>query len=237
VGETISCHANVTHPIHIDLPGVRPHVVPSDHIALFKGRGWIGLLRNAHMCRKRKVRWGSSKGWQDASLTVSTRQGCYPCSRRRIHCDRTEPSCKKCDSRGLVCTGLGLRVRFALSAAPSQRHPENDVVSERILRSPRPCRTPMQSGPNLDSQVLSSSHSAVVVRGKSPALSRQNDDSSSWTRWKGPILICEDESFIDHRCQQGGYTLLQNPDAIPLWERLMTDYCKHCVPLSSMKIG
>lgn len=38
--------------------------------------------------------------------------GCHECSKRRIHCDRTEPSCYKCTSRGLSCSGLGIRHRF-----------------------------------------------------------------------------------------------------------------------------
>ncbi|KAF2151605.1 hypothetical protein K461DRAFT_279086 [Myriangium duriaei CBS 260.36] len=39
-------------------------------------------------------------------------KGCYNCARRRISCDRKEPTCQKCASKGLVCGGLGLRYRF-----------------------------------------------------------------------------------------------------------------------------
>ncbi|KAF4978534.1 hypothetical protein FZEAL_5106 [Fusarium zealandicum] len=39
-------------------------------------------------------------------------RGCYQCSRRRIDCDRQEPTCGKCSSKGLACSGLGLRYRF-----------------------------------------------------------------------------------------------------------------------------
>lgn len=38
--------------------------------------------------------------------------GCYQCSRRRIDCDRTEPTCGKCSAKGIKCSGLGLRYRF-----------------------------------------------------------------------------------------------------------------------------
>ncbi|OBS29474.1 hypothetical protein FPOA_03411 [Fusarium poae] len=43
---------------------------------------------------------------------VPRTKGCHECSKRRIHCDRTEPSCYKCTSRGLNCSGLGIRHRF-----------------------------------------------------------------------------------------------------------------------------
>ncbi|CZR38317.1 uncharacterized protein FPRO_06492 [Fusarium proliferatum ET1] len=39
-------------------------------------------------------------------------RGCYQCSRRRIDCDRTEPTCGKCSAKGIKCSGLGLRYRF-----------------------------------------------------------------------------------------------------------------------------
>lgn len=38
--------------------------------------------------------------------------GCYQCSRRRIDCDRQEPECVKCVTKGIKCSGLGLRYRF-----------------------------------------------------------------------------------------------------------------------------
>ncbi|KOC17346.1 hypothetical protein AFLA70_297g001341 [Aspergillus flavus AF70] len=39
-------------------------------------------------------------------------KGCYECSQRRIHCDRVQPCCGKCASRGIPCSGLGVRYRF-----------------------------------------------------------------------------------------------------------------------------
>lgn len=38
--------------------------------------------------------------------------GCYQCSRRRIDCDRQEPTCHKCSLAALNCSGLGVRYRF-----------------------------------------------------------------------------------------------------------------------------
>lgn len=38
--------------------------------------------------------------------------GCVECSRRRIHCDRANPSCNKCVSRDMTCSGYGFQFRF-----------------------------------------------------------------------------------------------------------------------------
>lgn len=48
--------------------------------------------------------------WNGYSLMFPA--GCYQCSQRRIHCDRTQPSCGKCVSRGILCSGFGVRYRF-----------------------------------------------------------------------------------------------------------------------------
>ncbi|KAL6352561.1 hypothetical protein LRP88_13026 [Fusarium phalaenopsidis] len=53
----------------------------------------------------------SSKGSNKVKKRPKVR-GCYQCSRRRIDCDRQEPTCGKCASKGITCSGLGLRYRF-----------------------------------------------------------------------------------------------------------------------------
>ena len=51
------------------------------------------------------------------SFTDEADIGCYECSQRRINCDRGEPACAKCISKGLECSGLGVRYRFSKYAA------------------------------------------------------------------------------------------------------------------------
>lgn len=51
-----------------------------------------------------------------ASAAMKKEQGCFQCSRRRIVCDRNEPSCLKCAKKGIECSGLG-RIRFAAGVA------------------------------------------------------------------------------------------------------------------------
>ncbi|OAL02602.1 hypothetical protein IQ06DRAFT_367123 [Phaeosphaeriaceae sp. SRC1lsM3a] len=43
-------------------------------------------------------------------------RGCFQCSRRRIICDKGEPSCGKCIKKGIECSGLN-RIRFTGSVA------------------------------------------------------------------------------------------------------------------------
>ncbi|EUC40020.1 hypothetical protein COCMIDRAFT_10017 [Bipolaris oryzae ATCC 44560] len=43
---------------------------------------------------------------------VKKERGCFQCSCRRIVCDKTEPSCRKCAKKGIECSGIG-RIRFA----------------------------------------------------------------------------------------------------------------------------
>ncbi|PWY82098.1 hypothetical protein BO70DRAFT_35266 [Aspergillus heteromorphus CBS 117.55] len=43
-------------------------------------------------------------------------RGCFQCSKRRIICDRGEPTCLKCAKKGIECSGLG-RFRFTAGVA------------------------------------------------------------------------------------------------------------------------
>ena len=51
-----------------------------------------------------------------ATAAKQKERGCFQCSRRRIVCDKTEPSCLKCAKKGIECSGLG-RIRFAEGVA------------------------------------------------------------------------------------------------------------------------
>ncbi|KAH8725197.1 fungal-specific transcription factor domain-containing protein [Phaeosphaeriaceae sp. PMI808] len=43
-------------------------------------------------------------------------RGCFECSRRRIICDKAEPSCAKCIKKGIECSGVN-RIRFTTGVA------------------------------------------------------------------------------------------------------------------------
>lgn len=78
------------------------------------------------------------------SWLISETLGCQPCSRRRINCDRTEPSCLKCIHAEIECPGLGTRYRWARPLHPTalkQRYSEprasiaNGFVMQKTRRS------------------------------------------------------------------------------------------------------
>ncbi|KAJ5549169.1 hypothetical protein N7513_006403 [Penicillium frequentans] len=48
---------------------------------------------------------------------VPMNKGCSTCNKRRIKCDRTQPSCQKCIKKGLECPGYGFKFRWAGGAA------------------------------------------------------------------------------------------------------------------------
>ncbi|KAG8170296.1 hypothetical protein KVR01_001041 [Diaporthe batatas] len=61
-------------------------------------------------------------------------RGCFQCSKRRITCDRAEPSCGKCIKKGLDCSGLA-RIRFNEGVARRGRLknctvPVPDIISQ-----------------------------------------------------------------------------------------------------------
>jgi hypothetical protein len=62
------------------------------------------------MCPRSKVSTPARMVKGGFEVTVSV--GCYECSQRRVNCDKAEPVCGKCQSRGLACSGYGIRYRF-----------------------------------------------------------------------------------------------------------------------------
>ncbi|CAL5869924.1 uncharacterized protein PFLUO_LOCUS4157 [Penicillium psychrofluorescens] len=57
-------------------------------------------------------------GTHDQAVT----KDCRVCNRRRIKCDRTVPSCRKCDIKGVECPGYGPRIRWTNAAAIRGRY-------------------------------------------------------------------------------------------------------------------
>ncbi|KAI1443563.1 hypothetical protein F5Y02DRAFT_419850 [Annulohypoxylon stygium] len=65
-------------------------------------------------------------------------KGCYECSQRRINCDRREPSCDKCVSKGIECSGMGgQRQRFRTWISPKQKEQvKPNHASQHLYRRP-----------------------------------------------------------------------------------------------------
>lgn len=54
---------------------------------------------------------------------------CYHCTKRRIVCDLTEPTCLKCGKKGLECPGYGVRYRFADGKSTTTTTPTSGSLS------------------------------------------------------------------------------------------------------------
>ena len=44
-------------------------------------------------------------------------KGCWTCKKKRVQCDETRPACTRCTSRGLVCGGYEIRLRWGAGIA------------------------------------------------------------------------------------------------------------------------
>ena len=101
--------------------------------------------------------------------------GCYQCSRRRIDCDRQEPTCQKCVLKGLSCSGLGVRYRF------------NDGLASRG---------------RLVGKVLPVFLSYKRTETPSPTLSHaRSDDSITFNRHDSVVSLIEQDGDSDDREQ------------------------------------
>lgn len=64
-----------------------------------------------------------------ASLILNLTTDCRVCNRRRIHCDRTLPFCKKCARKGVECPGYGPRFRWTNAIAVRGRFKDRNAPS------------------------------------------------------------------------------------------------------------
>lgn len=64
--------------------------------------------------------------------SLSERAGCFECAKRRIHCDRAEPKCRKCLKKGIACSGLANRYAFRNETVLWEAGPGGTAI--------RPCR-------------------------------------------------------------------------------------------------
>ncbi|KAJ6442607.1 fungal transcriptional regulatory protein [Purpureocillium lavendulum] len=67
-------------------------------------------------------------------------KGCSTCTKRRIRCDLTQPTCKKCEKKGLTCPGYGPRLRWAGGVAVRGKLKGQNVPLPGLVagRSPEP---------------------------------------------------------------------------------------------------
>ncbi|KIW51732.1 hypothetical protein PV05_10421 [Exophiala xenobiotica] len=63
-------------------------------------------------------------------------KGCHTCLKRRIKCDESRPTCKRCEKAGYVCAGYDrkLQMRFHTFEAGSAENPAASTVSARTTK-------------------------------------------------------------------------------------------------------
>ena len=44
-------------------------------------------------------------------------KGCWTCKKKRVQCDEVRPACRKCTSRGILCEGYEIRLRWGAGIA------------------------------------------------------------------------------------------------------------------------
>ncbi|CAH0046808.1 unnamed protein product [Clonostachys solani] len=168
--------------------------------------------------------------------------GCYPCSRRRIHCDRTEPTCQKCAARGLQCTGLGLKLRFPYGAPISiSTTSEAPGTGHRSRSNAFPAQDPVFTSQSSSDQtfppvILNDFGSTEDVP---PSIFLSNEDISRFTNSSSRQDIHENlssysavetgvepgkhETALARFNQIGGMPHIPTENT-PLWKRMMCKY-------------
>lgn len=170
--------------------------------------------------------------------------GCYPCSRRRIHCDRTEPTCHKCATRGLQCTGLGLKLRFpygapvpvsTLSEAPGRSHPSrpntyraNDPVfaSQGSYNQTFPPAVLHGFGGTEDlPPSVFLSNGDIAHSTNSSSQQHVPRDLSSYSAFGASVELERNDTTLARVNQIGGISQIPT-EITPLWKRIMCKYCE-----------
>lgn len=144
--------------------------------------------------------------------------GCYECSQRRINCDRGEPECAKCVSKGLACSGIGSRYRFR-NGLPVKR--KGDPLRNRLSRSSDHHGFSLDSGhPNGGRQGQTSVHQQPLPF-VSVVEKRVDDDHGQLVRYD--VVIGPEENAT----QYTPISVLPCLNHIAPWQRLLLKHCKY----------
>ncbi|KAF2156499.1 hypothetical protein K461DRAFT_97047 [Myriangium duriaei CBS 260.36] len=171
---------------------------------------------------------------------VRKTKGCYPCSRRRIHCDRTEPSCNKCVARGLQCTGLGLRIKFSygesdakasasgiLPNALEKEQKGNGASFFNHTTQPEPSMTlVVDPTPSSASSIPPWKSSPLVVAADSHRLLAaehgHHEDGNDGLVGHSSLAVIGSTAFVTS--MRATPTIRLTPENIPRWKLMM---CRH----------
>lgn len=144
--------------------------------------------------------------------------GCYECSQRRINCDRGEPECAKCISKGVACSGIGPRYRFRNGLAAKRK---GVPLRNRLARSSDHYRFPLDSEHPDDGRRGPPSVPQPLPPSVPVAEERVNDNQNQLVR--GDVVIGPKQSAIQHT----PLSVLPCLNHIAAWQRLLLKHCKY----------
>lgn len=163
--------------------------------------------------------------------------GCYECSRRRIDCDREEPSCQKCRSKKIQCSGLGIRYRFNHGVASRGKLTGKMLPVLDVHEPQDPCASKGKAAPAA-AQNRNGDGGGGRAETETETESESDSDSSvcrSYTAPSIPRLSRKDSSSKD--LLETDYTSLIGVglDHIDGGTRFFLQYCES--PMCSSSIG
>ncbi|KAF7713823.1 Fungal Zn(2)-Cys(6) binuclear cluster domain-containing protein [Penicillium ucsense] len=93
------------------------------------------LTSHSHIKRK-----DSTTTSKTSTTTTNNRhrshKGCWTCKRKRIQCDEAHPACSRCTSRGVLCEGYEIRLRWGAGIASRGRFNGAEKPSEESIPPP-----------------------------------------------------------------------------------------------------
>ncbi|KAJ5474703.1 hypothetical protein N7475_004269 [Penicillium sp. IBT 31633x] len=63
-------------------------------------------------------------------------KGCWTCKKKRIQCDEVRPACGKCSSRGIICEGYEVRLRWGTGIASRGKYSGAEKPVEEYIPPP-----------------------------------------------------------------------------------------------------
>lgn len=113
------------------------------------------------------------------------RDGCRECSRRRIKCDKSVPECKKCQKKGIQCTGIGRHIRFVNGLIKKEKPGRQKIADESLAE---------KLSKHLDGQ-LDQSASASQTEGAEDDLGNNDTDVIAASGRYSRRLTAQDDLF------------------------------------------
>jgi hypothetical protein len=123
------------------------------------------------------------------------RDGCRECLYRRIRCDKTDPSCKKCLKKGLECSGVG---KFCFVNGVTRRRQK--IASPSTASKIRPSLLPEIVTPG--SQGVCADYHPIDGEGINPRLLEQEPSDSGLQQSEQQLSLVAIESSVPSQTSQ-----------------------------------